>query len=108
MACAVARIATTRDERSPPTSALKPKKSVALSVCCRHTALCTWRTGKDLHYRGSHPISPRAASRRIAFSGARQAAAVRARRHQLKLKSALDPAAVHACSKRAPNTIRWI
>jgi 2-methylcitrate synthase len=41
-------------EAQPPTGALKPKKSVALSgVTAGNTALCTvGRTGNDLHYRG--------------------------------------------------------
>ncbi|HVE89411.1 MAG TPA: 2-methylcitrate synthase, partial [Burkholderiaceae bacterium] len=39
---------------APAKTALKPKKSVALSgVVAGNTALCTvGRTGNDLHYRG--------------------------------------------------------
>ncbi len=45
---------TTKTEAAAPATALKPKKSVALSgVPAGNTALCTvGRTGNDLHYRG--------------------------------------------------------
>nr|MBA3776850.1 2-methylcitrate synthase [Betaproteobacteria bacterium] len=49
---------------SAPNSALKPKKSVALSgVAAGNTALCTvGRTGNDLHYRGYDILDIAAAS----------------------------------------------